>query len=238
MSSKFWAENMDKLILLLGVSVLASLLTEAFAQTDLTGKVFVFPRESDSDYVKLFPRLEKPLENFTLCFRAYSDLSRHYSLFSYSTKGRDNELLVYKTEVGEYQLFIGHSKVTVRGLEEHASPVHFCTSWESSSGIAEFWVNGKPWVKKGLQKGYVIKAQPIIVLGQEQDTYGGGFDKSQSFVGEIGDLNMWDSVLTPQNIKLMYHGSTLAPNILDWKNLNYEMNGNVVIKPCVWLDYD
>lgn len=229
---------MDKLILLLGVSILTSLPSEAFAQTDLTGKVFVFPRESNSDYVKLIPHLEKPLENFTLCFRAYSDLSRHHTLFSYSTKGRDNELLVYKTEVGEYQLFIGHSKVTVRGLEELASPVHFCTSWESSSGIAEFWVNGKPWVKKGLQKGYAIKAQPSIVLGQEQDTYGGGFDKSQAFVGEIGDLNMWDTVLTPQNIKLMYHGSTLAANILDWKNLNYEINGYVVIKPCVWLDYD
>ncbi|CAO2638444.1 Serum amyloid P-component [Lemmus lemmus] len=121
-------------------------------------------------------------------------------------------------------------------MEELASPVHFCTSWESSSGIAEFWVNGKPWVKKGLQKGYVIKAQPIIVLGQDQDTYGGGFDKSQSFVGEIGDLNMWDYVLTPENIKFMYNGYTLAPNILNWKDLNYEINGYVVIKPCVWLD--
>ncbi|KAL6092602.1 hypothetical protein STEG23_028836 [Scotinomys teguina] len=222
------------LLLLLGVSGLTSLPSEAFAQTDLTGKVFVFPRETESAHVKLIPHLDKPLENFTLCFRTYSDLSRHHSLFSYSTKGRDNELLIYKERVGEYRLYIGHSAVTVRGVEEPVSPAHLCTSWESSSGIAEFWVNGKPWVKKGLQKGYTVKTQPIIVLGQEQDTYGGGFDKAQSFVGEIGDLNMWDSVLTPEEITFVYQGSPPNPNILNWQALNYEINDYVVIRPCVW----
>ncbi|KAL1770024.1 SAP [Sigmodon hispidus] len=211
---------MDRL-LLLGMSILISLLSEAFAQTDLTGKVFVFPRESQSDHVKLIPHLDKPLENFTL-------------LFSYNTLGRDNELLIYKNRVGEYQLYIGQLEVTVQGVEDFASPVHFCTSWESSSGIAEFWVNGKPWVKKGLQMGYTVKGQPSIVIGQEQDSYGGSFDQSQSFMGEIGDLNMWDSVLTPEKIKSAYQGSTIDPNILNWQNLTYEMNDYVVIRPCTW----
>nr|AFA37931.1 SAP [Rattus norvegicus] len=223
---------MDKL--LLWMSVFTSLLSEAFAQTDLNQKVFVFPRESETDYVKLIPWLEKPLQNFTLCFRAYSDLSRSQSLFSYSVNSRDNELLIYKDKVGQYSLYIGNSKVTVRGLEEFPSPIHFCTSWESSSGIAEFWVNGKPWVKKGLQKGYTVKSSPSIVLGQEQDTYGGGFDKTQSFVGEIADLYMWDSVLTPENIHSVDRGAPPNPNILDWRDLNYEINGCVVIKPRMW----
>nr|AAB28726.1 serum amyloid P [Cricetulus migratorius] len=222
---------MDKMLLLLGVSIL---LSEVFAQTDLTGKVFVFPRESESDYVKLIPRLEKPLENFTLCFRTYTDLSRPHSLFSYNTKNKDNELLIYKERMGEYGLYIENVGAIVRGVEEFASPVHFCTSWESSSGIADFWVNGIPWVKKGLKKGYTVKTQPSIILGQEQDNYGGGFDKSQSFVGEMGDLNMWDSVLTPEEIKSVYEGSWLEPNILDWRALNYEMSGYAVIRPRVW----
>ncbi|XP_052057251.1 serum amyloid P-component [Apodemus sylvaticus] len=222
---------MDKL--LLWMSVFTSLLS-AFAQTDLKWKVFVFPRESEIDHVKLIPHLEKPLQNFTLCFRTYSDLSRPHSLFSYSVKGRDNELLIYKERVGEYSLYIGHSKVTVHGREEHLSPVHFCTTWESSSGIAEFWVNGKPWVKKGLQRGYTVKAPPSIVLGQEQDSYGGGFQKAQSFVGEFADLYMWDYVLTKQDIVLAYIGSPVTPNIINWQALNYEINGHVVIRPRVW----
>ncbi|KAL2771473.1 serum amyloid P-component precursor [Daubentonia madagascariensis] len=220
--------------LLLWASVLTSLL-EAFAETDLSGKVFVFPRESSSDHVNLITQLEKPLQNFTLCFRAYSDLSRAYSLFSYNTPGKDNELLIYKERVGEYSLYIGKAKVTSKVIEEFPTPVHICVSWESSSGIAEFWVNGKPLVKKGLKQGYSVEAHPKIVLGQEQDSYGGGFDRSQSFVGEIGDLYMWDSVLSPGEILLVYQGSSFNPNILNWRALNYEIKGYVIIKPLVWI---
>nr|AFA37911.1 SAP [Apodemus agrarius] len=222
---------MDKL--LLWMSVFTSLLS-AFALTDLKQKVFVFPRESEIDHVKLTPHLEKPLQNFTLCFRTYSDLSRSHSLFSYSVKGRDNELLIYKEKVGEYSLYIGQSKLTVHGKEEPLSPVHLCTTWESSSGIAEFWVNGRPWVKKGLQRGYTVKAPPCIVLGQEQDSYGGSFQKTQSFVGEFADLYMWDYVLTQQDILLAYMGSPVNPNIIDWQALNYQINGYVVVRPRVW----
>ncbi|XP_047638947.1 serum amyloid P-component [Phacochoerus africanus] len=223
---------MDRL--LLWVSVLASL-PEAFAHRDLTGKVFVFPRESATDHVKLITKLEKPLQNFTLCFRAYSDLSRGYSLFSYNLQGKDNELLVFKHRIGEYSLYIGKNKVTFKVREVFPRPVHICTSWESSTGIAEFWINGEPLVKKGLRQGYFVGAYPRIVLGQEQDSYGGGFDKTQSFVGEIGDLYMWGSVLSPNEIQLVYQGLSFPhPTLLDWQALNYEMNGYVVIKPRVW----
>ncbi|XP_003415039.2 serum amyloid P-component [Loxodonta africana] len=222
---------MDKL--LLWVSVLITL-PEAFAQTDLSGKVFVFPRESSSDHVSLITKLEKPLLNFTVCFRAYSDLFRPYSLFSYNIQGKDNELLIFKSKVGEYSLYIGGTKVTAKVLELFPAPAHVCASWESSSGIAELWVNGKPLVRKGLKQGYSVGAHPKIILGQEQDTYGGGFDKNQSFVGEIGDLYMWDSVLSPEEIQLTYKGNPLNPNILSWKDLNYEVKGYVIIKPLVW----
>ncbi|KAM4860607.1 serum amyloid P-component [Thomomys bottae] len=228
-------KKMDKLMLLL--FVITSLLSEAFTQTDLSGKVMVFPKESSSDHVKLIAQQEKPLQNFTLCFRAYSDLSRAYSLFSYSTKDKDNELLVFKERIGEYSISIGGKGTSFKVAEMFPSPVHLCVSWESSTGIVEVWVNGKPLVKKGLRQGYAIEANGSIVLGQEQDDFEGGFDKSQSFVGEIGDLYMWDSVMSPEDILFAYQGSTInpdSPNILNWETLHYEAKGYVVIKPLVW----
>ncbi|XP_004716604.1 serum amyloid P-component [Echinops telfairi] len=222
---------MDKL--LLWVSVLITL-TGAFAQTDLSGKVLVFPRESSRDHVSLITQLDQPLQNFTLCLRAYSDLSRPYSLFSYSTKEKDNELLIFKVRTGVYNLYIGQSEVTFNVLEDFPVPVHICASWESASGIAQFWVNGKPAVKKGLKRGYSVGASPKIILGQEQDSYGGGFKKEQSFVGEIGDLYMWDSVLSKDEIQSTYDGFPTSPSILNWENLNYEINGYVIIEPLVW----
>ncbi|XP_012886037.1 PREDICTED: serum amyloid P-component [Dipodomys ordii] len=226
---------MDMQMLL--IFVFTSLLSEAFTQTDLGGKVFVFPTESSSDHVKIISQQEKPLQNFTLCLRAYSDLSRAYSLFSYNVEGKDNELLIYKERTGDYSLHIGGRKVTFKVMETLLSPVHLCASWESSTGIVEFWINGKPLVKKGLRQGYTIEPRGSIVLGQEQDSFGGEFDKSQSFVGEIGDLDMWDSVLSPEEILFEYQGSTTNPtypNILNWKALHYEVNGYVIIKPLVW----
>ncbi|XP_023555594.1 serum amyloid P-component [Octodon degus] len=222
---------MDKM--LRWVSVFAIFL-EVFAQTDLQKKVFVFPRESDSDHVSLLTKLEKPLQNVTVCLRAYSDLSRQYSLFSYNTQGRDNELLIYKENIGKYSLYIGGTRVTAKVHEEIPAPVHICTSWESSSGIVEFWINGKPMVKKGLKKGYSVAPHPKIILGQEQDSYGGSFEQSQSFVGEFGDLYMWDSVLSPEQILSAYDGFPDSANILNWKALNYESKGYVIIKPRVW----
>ncbi|KAM6217224.1 serum amyloid P-component [Rhynchocyon petersi] len=222
---------MDQLLVLISILIT---LTEAFAQTDLSGKVFVFPRESYVDHVSLIPNLEKPLQNLTLCFRVYSDLSRGYTLFSYNTKGTDNELLVYKNGVGEYSLYIGGTGVIFKDHDEGPAPVHICATWESSSGIAELWVNAKPLVRKGLKQGYSVETQPKIVLGQEQDNYGGGFDQKQCFTGEIGELYMWDYVLSTSDIESLYQGLTFSSTILNWKALNYEMKGYVVIKPQLW----
>lgn len=70
---------------------------------------------------------------------------------------------------------------------------HVCASWESGSGIAEFWLNGRPWPRKGLQKGYEVGNEAVVMLGQEQDAYGGGFDVYNSFTGEMADVHLWDA---------------------------------------------
>lgn len=54
-------------------------------------------------------------------------------------------------------------------------------------------------------------------------------------MGEIGDVYMWDSVLSPEDIFFTYSSSTINPNILDWQALIFEMNGYVVVKPLVWV---
>lgn len=40
-----------------------------------------------------------------------------------------------------------------------------------------------------------------LVLGQDQDQRGAGFNPVESFVGSISQLNIWDRVLTPQQVK-------------------------------------
>ncbi|XP_074076571.1 serum amyloid P-component-like [Macrotis lagotis] len=161
--------------ILSGALILYSILG-AIAQTDMSGKVFMFPKESSNAHVLLIPQLEKPLQNLIVCLRAYTDLTRSYSLFSYATKAKDNELFLFKSKGGEYNLYIRNEQVSFRVIDDFSSPAHICVSWESASVIVELWINNKNLVSKGLKKGYSVGTVAKIVLGQEQDSFGGTFD--------------------------------------------------------------
>lgn len=39
-----------------------------------------------------------------------------------------------------------------------------------------------------------------FIIGQEQDSMGGGFQRDQSFCGELSHLNIWGRVLDPEHI--------------------------------------
>ncbi|XP_057573331.1 mucosal pentraxin-like [Hippopotamus amphibius kiboko] len=215
--------------LLLGV-LLLTFLSEGMTQRDLRGKVFIFPEESNTAHVSLIPRVKKPLKSFTLCLKAFTDLTRPHSLFSYNTRSIDNELLLFVNKVGDYVLYIGNTAVTFKVPPSPYAPIHLCASWESASGIAELWVNGKPVGRKGLRKGYSLGAEASIILGQEQDSFGGGFDEKQSFVGEIWDVFLLDRVVSLKDICFScYPGS-----ILNWQALIYKDRGYVVVKPKLW----
>uniref|UniRef100_F6Z592 Pentraxin family member n=1 Tax=Equus caballus TaxID=9796 RepID=F6Z592_HORSE len=205
-------------------------LSHCLFSTDLRGKVFIFPEESATAYVSLIPRVKKPLKSFTLCLKAFTDLTRPYSLFSYSTKVKDNELLLFVNKIGQYTLYIGNTGVTFKAPPSPYAPIHVCASWESASGIAELWVDGKPMGRKGVRKGYSVGAEAKIILGQEQDSFGGRFDAKQSFVGEIWDVSLWDHVLS---LKEMC-ASCYSGNLLNWQSLIYGSNGYVVTKPKIW----
>lgn len=43
-----------------------------------------------------------------------------------------------------------------------------------------------------------------LVVGQEQDQKGEGFNPAESFVGSISQLNLWDYVLSPQQVNSIF----------------------------------
>ncbi|XP_004688136.1 PREDICTED: C-reactive protein [Condylura cristata] len=206
----------------------------AFGQTDMYKKAFVLPRESDNSFVILMAELKKPLTAFTVCLYTYTDVARDYSIFSYATKKQPNEILVYWSKTRGYVFAVGGDEVLFPSLQVPTDPVHICATWESASGIAELWVDGKPRVRRSLNKGFSVGTDASIVLGQEQDSFGGSFDKGQSLVGDIGDVNMWDSVLSPEEISTIYAGGNFSPNVLNWRALKYKAHGEVFTRSQLW----
>ncbi|XP_029789060.1 C-reactive protein [Suricata suricatta] len=223
---------MDKLSLCFLVIIS---LPGVFLQANLSKKAFVFPQDSANSYVTLSAQgQEEPLKAFTVCLRSHTALTRTYSLFSYATKAQTNEILLFRNSPGVYSVSVGGVDAYFNTPESKYEPMHFCASWESSSGIVELWVDGKPMARKSLRKGYTLGEEPSIILGQEQDSYAGGFDINQSFVGDIGDVSMWDFVLSPAEVRAVYNGHNLSPNVLNWQNMKYEAQGEVFVKTQLW----
>lgn len=200
------------------------------ALQDLSSSVLVFPRESQNAHVQVTAKLEKPLNNFTVCLKSYTDLTRPYSLFSYATRKQSNEILLFKPKPGQYDLNVGNQVLSFTVPEILGGTQHVCVSWESSTGIVSFWFNGNPWPRKGLQKGYTVGVPASILLGQDQDSFGGGFDAKQSFVGEISSVYMWDTGISGGEVVSAMYDTPVQTPIFGWKDFPYKIVGEVYLK--------
>lgn len=205
-------------------------------QKGMHKKAFVFPTASDNSYVSLNAQLKKPLKAFTVCLYVYTDLSttRGYSIFSYATEEQFDEILLFWSKDIGYSFSVGGDEIIFKVSDIPVDPTHLCASWESITGIAELWVDGKPMVRKSVNKGYILGSEASIILGQDQDSFGGSFEEQQSLVGDIGDVNMWDFALSPREINTVYAGGKFTPNVLDWRELTYQVHGEVYVKPQLW----
>ena len=199
---------------------------------DLSEKVFTFPVTTGTANVKLTTSTKEPLRALTLCMRFHSTETRSQSLFSLAVPSRDNAFLLFKPSVGVYRLHINGPSIDIAGLPDDTDEWNsVCWTWDSTTGLTTLWVNGKRSARKVLSPSATLTGVPSIILGQEQDTYGGGFEQSQSFVGDITDVHLWNSVISPCEIRFYMEGNAFTHgNLLNWKNLEYSTTGTVFVE--------
>ncbi|KAM9723721.1 uncharacterized protein ACNS7B_019026 [Menidia menidia] len=223
--SKYSSIMMEPLILLAMLTLCAA------TPLDLSDKMFTFPQETSTANVRLITSRQN-LNAVTVCFRSFTDLTRDHSLFSLATPSKDNEFLIFKKSGSEgFHLYARSVFAAVIGHEYKQNMWHsICATWDASSGLVQLWVDGIPSSRKFTRTGTMAE-QMIIVLGQDQDSYGGSFDAKQSFVGMISDLHMWDNVLSPCEIQ-KYTGDSNFPdgNVLNWKAMEFKITGRVQIE--------
>ncbi|XP_069062129.1 serum amyloid P-component-like isoform X1 [Pleurodeles waltl] len=207
---------------------------EINCEYDLDGMIFLFPKESVTDYVILQPELGTPLKSFTICLRAFTDLTRSIAFFSVSSSTEFNNLILYYDHLsaGPYSLYVGGQWRNFRGMGNAPERKHLCGTWDSSSGVTQFWLNGEPLVRQVMAKGHTIEGPLKFILGQEQDSFGGSFEARQSFVGEMGDVHLWDYVLSPEDIHQAFiNNKHFNGNVISWRAVRYEIQGDVLVEP-------
>ncbi|XP_024124067.1 C-reactive protein-like [Oryzias melastigma] len=198
---------------------------------DLSGKMFTFPQLTDSAHVRLNP-IKLDYNAVTVCHRSVTDIERDHAIFSLATPSQNNGFLTFwKNGNREIQPHIRGARVEYGGWDYTLNKWHsICTTWDSEKGLVQIWVDGIPSIRKFISSG-AISGAVKIVLGQDQDTFGGGFDVNQSFAGMITDVHMWDYTLSSCEIQNYMSEMSLTPgNVLNWRALDFEIVGNVLIE--------
>ncbi|XP_049926157.1 pentraxin fusion protein-like [Epinephelus moara] len=194
-------------------------------------KTLVFPTDTSNSYVEMVPLKPLNLRAFTLCMRVATELSgeREVILFAYRTEDYD-ELNVWRELDGRLSFYLSGEGVLFQVPQLGAQQTHLCATWDSSSGAATLFMDGRKSLTKIYKKGHAIRPGGKVIIGQDPDNYLGDFDIKQSFVGEISDVNMWDSVLSESTIKDMYSGKRVPRgNVFDWETTQLKVNGQVDI---------
>jgi len=173
-----------------------------FADSE-SNKVLRFPEKlSISNYVKLKPEFFEVKSAVSVCSWIKSSKSRRQSWtfwFSYATPHQNNMLLI-----GDWEhLLNGQHIVTWKKVIMVKNQwYHYCLTWSLSTKMMDFYLNGV-LVKSGSSSS-TIAPGGIIVLGQDQDSYGGGFDVNQAFGGDMHLLNVFSRKLLAQEVAAMY----------------------------------
>ncbi|XP_044187724.1 pentraxin-4 [Thunnus albacares] len=115
---------------------------------------------------------------------------------------------------------------------------HLCILWSSIQG--RFWhYNDRRLTSSGsnFRKGWEIPGGGSVVLGQEQDTVGGGFDPSEGFAGQLAGFRVWNRVLSPSEVEGVADGRGVPRGVVLGMEDIKEVHGEVQQVACECLEH-
>ncbi|XP_068601426.1 pentraxin-related protein PTX3 [Brachionichthys hirsutus] len=195
----------------------------------------LFPMRSRRIYTSVTPDVPLSLPSFTVCMWAKPTVVANKTvLLSYGNRKNPYEIqlllgqtLALLTVGGEAHLVEARGVVNPGGGSEW---IHLCGSWTSDQGVASLWANGeKATATPGVAEGHVIPHGGALLLGQERNGccgdggmpgFDAGFDSNLAFTGKMTGVNMWDRVLSAEEISQLAlrdgQGCEQRGNVVAW----------------------
>ena len=171
------------------------------------------------------------LDAFTLCAWVKTDDHVNYGTpFSYATHDQPNTLTL--TDYSGFVLYVNGFKVVTDVTANDGRWHLICVAWTSRDGWWSIWADGT--VRDhgvGLASNTTIVSNGTIILGQEQDSLGGGFSHAESYVGWMHGVELWDSVLDTDTINRMQQTCSGAKgNVLTWADFKHGLRGGIRVQ--------
>ncbi|XP_063298649.1 pentraxin-related protein PTX3 [Pelobates fuscus] len=191
----------------------------------------LFPMRSPKIYASVHP-VDMTLEAFTFCvWIKVTEALDKTVVFSYGTKRNPYEIQLYLNNQSSVLVIGGgNNVVSAENVFEPGQWSQLCSTWSSEDGHVAVWANGE--IKEqffDVSKGRAIPDRGIFQLGQEKNgcCVGGGFDESLAFSGKITGFNLWDRVLSDEEIVATgdENGCNIRGNIVGWGTTEIQAHG-------------
>ncbi|KAM4634495.1 neuronal pentraxin receptor a [Polymixia lowei] len=146
---------------------------------------------------------------------------------SYAVPEQPNELALLQGLHTPTELLVNDQVAQLPLNLSRGSWQHICVSWSQKGGAWQAYQGGKLRGEgHGLAPGHHVRPGGLLILGQEQDSLGGGFDSSQALVGELSQVGLWDRVLTPGQVaSLARCGRVPQGSVAPWTETGVEVYG-------------
>ncbi|XP_038675437.1 pentraxin-4 [Scyliorhinus canicula] len=205
--------------------------------------VMHFPNSSTENYATFSKGFSTGLFEMTTCTWLRTKSNYLGTMLSYATEDNDNKLVLYGRNTSKQTTI--HFVIGDPSFRE--LPViplldgrwhHICIIWSSFEGKYWYYIDRRlAAAGSKFQKGYEIPAGGTLIIGQEQDNVGGGFDYTESFVGHLAGFTIWNRALTPGEISSITTGKSLpGGRVLTFSDVS-TLNGAVQHRNCTCLEY-
>ena len=111
---------------------------------------------------------------------------------------------------------------------------HICATWNNTqaNGDWQLYKDGQLLENgTGMMVNHTVPSGGTVVIGQDQDSVGGGFDDSDAFgPGEVTQVNLWGTVLSASDIASQHANCTKTPGLIhSWAQFKDGVHGDVQI---------
>lgn len=191
-----------------------------------------FPTRTNYMYAVVKQHVPK-LHAFTVCMWLRPADRGIGTPLSYAVPEQPNEVVLLQGLRTPIELLINDKVAQLPLNLSRGSWQHICVSWSQRGGTWQAYQGGKLRGEgHALAPGHHIRPGGTLVLGQEQDTVGGGFDSTQALVGELSQVGVWDRVLSPNQVASLARCSGISQGgVAVWTESQIEVHGGATKDP-------
>ncbi|NQU22393.1 MAG: hypothetical protein HQ567_14030 [Candidatus Nealsonbacteria bacterium] len=163
------------------------------------------------------------------CWIKTSDTVKEAIPLSYATTGGDNMFCLQ--DYRDLRVRINDAVTATSGVAFNDGLWHhLAVTWRSSDGLCQIYKDGVLAYSTTHAQGFLIPGNGSLVVGQDQDVMGGGFQSENAMEGIMDDLRLYRSALSSNQVYELFQAAATPfsanRTVLLALTYAYDRNGN------------